>query len=144
MNGKIVAIAAVGIMLAGQAIAGDARITSVSGSVVASQGGQFAPATASTVISQGDRIVSRGGAAEVRFADGCVVKLKAQTMLTVGASSPCASGSGLISATEGNGAQFGSGNDDDDDDGFVPAALTFAALVTLLILVSEDDDTVSN
>lgn len=143
MNGKIVAIAAVGIMLAGQAIAADARITSVSGSVVASQGGQFAPATASTVVSQGDRIVSRDGTAEVRFSDGCVVKLKSQAMLTVGASSPCATGSGLISATEGNGAQFGSGNNDDDN-GFVPAALTFAALVALLLLVNEDDDTVSN
>lgn len=141
MNGKFVALAAVGMMLAGQAMAADAQITSVNGSVVASQNGKFSPAAASTAVRQGDRIVARDGTAQVRFADGCVVTLKPQAMLTVGEASPCASGSGLISATQGDSAQFGR-----SESGFVPAAITFTILAALLLLIgnSQNDDTISD
>ena len=145
MNGKIVALAAVGIMLAGQASAATAaaQISSVTGSVVASQNGRFAPATTSTVLTAGDRVVSRDGTASVKFADGCVISMKPQAMLTVGATSPCASGTGLVSASDSNSAQFGK---DYDDKGFKKAFVTFAVLATLLLLEadSRNKDTVSH
>ena len=95
MNFKIVALAAVGIMLAAQAsaaAASAAQVSSVSGSVLASKDGKFSPATSSTTLQAGDRLVARDGTAQVKFSDGCVVSVKPQAMLTVGASSPCATG----------------------------------------------------
>lgn len=141
MNGKFVAVAAVGMMLAGQAFAADAQLSNINGSVVASQNGQFAPASASTMLTTGDRVLARDGTAEVRFSDGCVVSLESQAMLTIGELSPCASGNGLVSASDGAVAQFG-----EDDDGFVPAVLTFGGLTALLLIIgdSSNDDTVSN
>jgi hypothetical protein len=135
MNGKIVALATVGLMLAGQAVAAEAQISSINGSVVASQNGQFSPASESMALSTGDRLIAREGSAQVSFADGCVVTLKANSMLTVDAASPCASGAGLISATDGDVAQIG-------NSGFTTALLAFAGLSVLLLVVgdSENDD----
>ncbi len=144
MNGKIVALAAVGIMLAGQAsaaAAATAQISSVSGSVVASSNGRFSPATTSTTLTAGDRVVARDGAAQVKFSDGCVISLKPQAMLTVGQSSPCATGAGLVSASDSNAAQFG-----DDTTGFKKASVTFAVLAALLLIEanSRNNDSVSH
>lgn len=141
MNGKIVALAAVGAMLAGQAAASEATISSLSGSVVASQNGSFSPAAVSTSLHTGDRLIARDGTAEVKFADGCVVTLKSQAMLTLGETSPCVSGSGLVNATESDAAQFGQGRG-----GFAPAFLTFLGLAAILLIVgdSQNDDTISN
>ena len=138
MNGKIVALATAGMMLAGQAMAADARISSVSGAVLASQNGKFATATASTALKAGDRIVARNGTAQVTFADGCVVSVKPQAMLTVGASSPCVSGSGLVSATEGSTALLGM-----EDGGMTPALVTFLGLSAVLLVLNDSDVTIS-
>ena len=138
MNFKIVALAAVGIMFAAQAsaaAASAAQVSSVSGSVLASKDGKFSPATSSTTLQAGDRLVARDGTAQVKFSDGCVVSVKPQAMLTVGASSPCATGSGLISATNSNSAQFG-----DDPDGFKKATVTFFILAALLWLAADARD----
>jgi hypothetical protein len=103
MIGKFAAIAAVGAMIAGPALAADASIAqlgAVKGSVMVSQNGKMVSATAAS-LKAGDRIVTQAnGSATVKFADGCVVNLKAASMVTVGAKSPCASGSGLVSATQ--------------------------------------------
>jgi hypothetical protein len=118
-------------MIAGQAIAADARISSVSGSVLANQNGAMAPASADTSLSTGDRLIARDGSAEVTFADGCVVTLKTNSMLSVGASSPCASGEGLISASEGDVAQTNP---------VWPSVLTFLAVAAVLVIAADDDD----
>jgi hypothetical protein len=116
MIGKFAAIAAVSAMIAGPALAADASVAqlgAVKGSVLVSQNGKMVSASA-TSLKAGDRIVTQAnGSATVKFADGCVVNLKAASMVTVGAKSPCASGAGLVSATQAQPAAlsdvFGSG-----------------------------------
>ena len=142
MNGKVAAIAAMGMLLAGQASAADvaqAQINSVKGSVVVSQNGKFVPAANVSALKAGDRVVAKDGQAQLKYADGCVVSLKPQGMATIGAKSPCASGAGLVSATQGDSAQmFGL-------TGFGAAAVAFTGLAAVLLVVgdSEDDNTVS-
>jgi hypothetical protein len=103
MIGKFAAIAAVGAMIAGPALAADASVAqlgAVKGSVFVSQNGKMVSASAAS-LKAGDRIVTQAnGSATVKFADGCVVNLKAASMVTVGAKSPCASGAGLVSASQ--------------------------------------------
>ena len=142
MNGKVAAFAAMGMLLAGQASAADAalaQINSVKGSVVVSQNGKFVPATNVSTLKAGDRVVAKNGQAQLKYADGCVVSLKPQGMATIGAQSPCASGAGLVSATQGDSAQmFGL-------TGFGAAAAVFAGLAAVLLIAgdSEDDNTVT-
>ena len=141
MNGKVAAIAAMGMLLAGQASAADfaqAQISSVKGSVVVSQNGKFVPAANVSALKAGDRVVAKDGQAQLKYADGCVVSLKPQGMATIGAQSPCASGAGLVSATQGDSAVLGLS-------GFGAAAATFAGLAAVLLIVgdSEDDNTVT-
>ncbi len=103
MIGKFAAIAAVGAMIAGPALAADASVAqlgAVKGSVMVSQNGKMVSASAAS-LKAGDRIVTQAnGSATVKFADGCVVNLKAASMVTVGAKSPCASGAGLVTAAQ--------------------------------------------
>ncbi|MEI7932220.1 MAG: hypothetical protein WCI21_04095 [Alphaproteobacteria bacterium] len=132
MNGKIVTFAVVGILIAGQAAAATAntaQVSNVSGSVLASKNGSFSNATNTTTLSSGDRLVARDGTAQVRFSDGCVVTVKPQAMLTVGSSSPCATGAGLITSSNSTTAVFG-----DDPDGFKKATVTWIVLAGLLWL----------
>ena len=134
MNGKIAAFAAVGMLLAGQASAADAalaQMSAVKGSVVVSQNGKMVQASDATALRAGDRVVARDGQASLKFADGCVVSLKPQAMLTVGASSPCAAGPGLVSATQGDNAQFFGLS------GFGAALATFGILALILIVVGD-------
>jgi hypothetical protein len=98
---KYAAAIAIGLTaFAGQASAMDAafaQVSSATGSVAVNSGGAYTPASASTVLSVGDRIVSMdGSSAQIKYADGCVVNVKADSMATVGATSPCAA-SGLVS-----------------------------------------------
>lgn len=134
---KFVALAVVGMMIAGQAsaAAAGASVTSVSGSVMASQSGKFAPVAAGAALSAGDRVVASDGTAQVKFADGCVVSVKPQAMLTVGPASPCATGSGLVSASNSTPAQFG-----DDPDGYKKSAATFLILSALLWAAAQSRD----
>jgi hypothetical protein len=103
MIGKFAAIAAVGAMIAGPALAADASIAqlgAVKGSVMVSQNGKMVSVSAAS-LKAGDRVVTQAnGTATVKFADGCVVNLKAASMVTVGAKSPCAAGAGLVSASQ--------------------------------------------
>jgi hypothetical protein len=102
MIGKFAAVAAVGAMIAGPALAGEASVAqlgAIKGSVMMSQGGKMVAASTAS-LKAGDRVVaSANGSASVKFADGCVVSVKPASMITVGAKSPCASGAGLVSAT---------------------------------------------
>ncbi len=102
---KFLALAIAGAFcVAGQASAKDvaaAQLSGVNGSVMIQQGGKMVAATNASVLHAGDRVVAMKGAkAQVKFADGCVVQLTAANMVTVGAKSPCASGAGLVSATQ--------------------------------------------
>jgi len=138
MNGKIVALATVGILIAGQASAAAAtaaQVSNVSGSVLASKNGAFSNASSTTTLSAGDRLVARDGTAQVKFSDGCVVTVKPQAMLTVGSSSPCATGTGLISSSNSTTAVFG-----DDPDGFKKASVTWLILAGLLWLWADSRD----
>ena len=112
MIGKYAAIVAIGALcVAGQASAKDAalaQLSAVKGSVMVNQDGKMVRA-ASGALRAGDRVVATSGSARVAYADGCVVSLKANGMATIGAVSPCASGSGLISASQGSAAQSDTG-----------------------------------
>lgn len=109
MIGKFAAIAAVGAMIAGPALAADASVAqlgAVKGSVMVSQNGKMVSASAAS-LKAGDRIVAQANSsATVKFADGCVVNLKAASMVTVGAKSPCAAGAGLVNASQANPAAW--------------------------------------
>jgi hypothetical protein len=102
---KFLALAVAGALcVAGQASAKDvaaAQLSGVNGSVMIQQGGKMVSATNASALHAGDRVVAMKGAkAQVKFADGCVVQLSASNMVTVGAKSPCASGAGLVAATQ--------------------------------------------
>ena len=112
MIGKYAAVAAIGALcIAGQASAKDAamaQLSAVKGSVMVNQGGKMVPATAGA-LRAGDRVVAANGSARLAFADGCVVSLQANGMATIGAASPCATGAGLVSASQGASAQSDTG-----------------------------------
>ena len=96
----LVALAAAAAMIAGQAFAADpaAQLSAVRGEVLVSRDGKLVKA-APGVLRSGDRVVARlDGEARLAYADGCAVTLKPGAMVTVSAASPCAGGSGLVSA----------------------------------------------
>ncbi|HET9160210.1 MAG TPA: hypothetical protein VFN88_06330 [Caulobacteraceae bacterium] len=137
INKTSAAIAVALMGFAGQASAMSnsiAAVSSVQGSVAINQGGVYAPVNASTVLNAGDRIVSMdGSAAQIKYADGCVVSVKASSMATVGATSPCAA-SGLINTSQP--MDFGGFN------GFWGAFAIFAVGAILIgaYASSKDDD----
>jgi hypothetical protein len=85
-----------------------AQLSAVKGSVMVNQGGKMVPATAGA-LRAGDRVVAANGSARLAYADGCVVSLQANGMATIGAASPCATGAGLVSASQGAAAQSETG-----------------------------------
>jgi hypothetical protein len=96
----LVALAGVSLMaFTGQAWAADAgpaQVSSASGSVVVTPAGQTAPLSSASILHAGDRLIAMdGGQARVKFADGCVMRVEAHSMATIGAQSPCAA-SGLV------------------------------------------------
>jgi hypothetical protein len=111
MSGKsAVAVLVTGLMFASAAQAGQvvqAQISTVSGAVVAVQAKGAVPAKVGANLVLGDRVVAKTGQANLRYADGCLVTVKAGSMATIGATSPCANGAGLISATTAQPAQVG-------------------------------------
>ena len=81
-------------------------------------------------LKAGDRIVaSANGSAVVKFADGCTVSLKPASMITVAAKSPCASGAGLVSATQAQPQDFYGVSDTTAIIGGVVAVGVIAAVV---------------
>ncbi|CAN5300313.1 hypothetical protein BH11PSE2_BH11PSE2_02810 [soil metagenome] len=99
-----VAAIAVGLMcVAGQASAADvasAQVSSVKGSVAVEHAGKITAATSATTLRAGDRLIAaNGAAAQIKFADGCVVAVKANAMATVGAQSPCSGNAGLVTSS---------------------------------------------
>jgi hypothetical protein len=130
---KFAALAAVAAVIATPAFAADAavaQLSTVKGSVMVTSNGKTAPATAAA-LKAGDRVVASKGTASVKFADGCVVALKAGSMVTVGAKSPCAAGAGVVS-TNGADAQFLK-----DASPFTKALLTFVVAGAIIGAVSE-------
>lgn len=135
---KFAAAIAIGLTcFAGQASAASgalAQVSSLKGSVAIDQNGRIVPVTSSTSLTAGDRVVSMdGSAAQIKFADGCVIDVKAGSMATVGAQSPCAA-QGLVgksSPMSFNGFE-----------GFWGAAAIFAvgALLIGIYAASVDDD----
>lgn len=142
MIGKYAAIAAIGALcIAGQASAKDAALAqlgAVKGSVMISQGGKMVPAVAGA-LRAGDRVVAADGSARLSYADGCVVSLSANAMATVGAASPCASGAGLVGASQGSSAQmFGMEN---LNAGYVIGGVW---ALGVLYLINKDDNNTSS
>lgn len=70
-----------------EAVKGDVRVAGEKGLVAAGNG---------VSLRAGDRVVARDGSATLRYADGCVVRMPASAMVTVGAASPCDGGAGLV------------------------------------------------
>ena len=136
MIGKYAAVAAIGALcIAGQASAKDAamaQLSAVKGSVMVNQGGKMVAAT-SGALRAGDRVVAADGSARLAYADGCVVSLQANGMATIGAASPCATGAGLVTASQGASAQWLSGL----DMGYVIGG---AWALGVVLLVASDDD----
>lgn len=98
---RIAVTAAVGLLLSSQvAVAASpafvARVGAVSGSVMISQNGRLAPASAGSVLRPGDRVMAANGKASVVYGDGCNVAITARSMVTVSAASPCAGGSSNV------------------------------------------------
>lgn len=138
MIGKYAALVAVGALcLAGQASAkdaGTAQLSAIKGSVTVSQGGKLVPAAAGA-LRAGDRVIAANGSARVSYADGCVVSLPANGMATIAAASPCATGAGLVSASQGSSAQMFSGVN--LDAGWIIGGLW--ALGVIVLVEGEDD-----
>ncbi|MDB5454169.1 MAG: hypothetical protein JWO33_2747 [Caulobacteraceae bacterium] len=135
---KYAAAIAIGLTcFAGQASATDsvlAQVGALQGSVAINHGGVITPASASTVLAAGDRIVSMdGSAAQIKFADGCTIDVKANAMATVGSASPCAA-TGLVG--QSSPMQF------DGFNGFWGAFAIFAvgAIIIAAYASSKDND----
>lgn len=95
---KFVALVAAGAFcVAGAASAAD--LAAVNGAVMVQQNGKTVSAAQASALKTGDRVIASNGSAQVKFADGCVVNLKAGSMVTVGAKSPCAAGAGVVSTS---------------------------------------------
>jgi hypothetical protein len=69
---------------------GAATASSVTGQVAVIRAGQAAPLTSVSNLQKGDRVVAmENGQAQVKFADGCIVQVRANSVATVGGQSPC-------------------------------------------------------
>jgi hypothetical protein len=135
---KYAAAIAIGLTcFAGQASATAsalAQVSALQGSVAIDHGGVISPVTGATSLTAGDRIVSMdGSAAQIRFADGCTVDVKANAMATVGSASPCEA-SGLVG--QSSPMSF------DGFNGFWGAFAIFAvgAIIIAAYASSKDDD----
>jgi hypothetical protein len=100
MRWKGLAVAALGAsMVCAPVVAQSAPLPtlgSLQGAVFVDQGDGFRAASSSTVLRSGDRVMAgRGGVARLAYADGCDVQVTSRTLATIGATSPCAGGSGV-------------------------------------------------
>ncbi len=102
MMRRVAVATAIGLLLGGQAMAAEARLGAVSGSVMVNQGGRFVAATRGAVLQTGDRVMATNGSASLTYSDGCNVAVATRSMATVAAVSPCAGGSSLVKVRDGD------------------------------------------
>jgi hypothetical protein len=113
---------------------GAARASSLAGQVAVIHAGKAAPLTSGSTLEKGDRVVAmENGRAQVRFADGCIVQVQANSVATVGGQSPCEAsqlvkGANPMQSEENNG--WGAA---------LMAALGFAAVYALVVYANETD-----
>lgn len=105
MMRRVAVATAIGLLLGGQAMAAEARLGAVSGSVMVNQGGRFVAATRGAVLQTGDRVMATNGSASLVYSDGCNVPVATRSMATVAAVSPCAGGSSLVKVRDGDDEQ---------------------------------------
>ena len=132
---KAAAFAAIGLMCVAtqaSAAASVAQLDAVKGSVMVNQGGKYVPASSATALKAGDRVVAMNGQAQVNFADGCVVSVAPQAVVTLGDKSPCGASAGLVRGAEP--AQIFGLN------GFTGAAVVFLIGLGLIALAYDNDD----
>lgn len=96
MMRRAAVVTAIGLLLAGQAMAAEVRVGAVTGSVMVNQNGKFAPAARGAVLQAGDRVMATNGSTNIIYSDGCNVSVAARSMATIAAVSPCAGGSSNI------------------------------------------------
>lgn len=110
MMRRVAVATAIGLLLAGQAMAAEVRVGAVSGAVMVNQNGRFSPVARGAVLQAGDRVMATNGSASIVYSDGCNVAVSARSMATVSAVSPCAGGSSnLVKASTRDGNQDGGG-----------------------------------
>ncbi len=63
--------------------AGSASLTSVAGSVMLARGGNLLAITADTVLVPGDRVVARGGSANLSLGSSCSTSIPANSSVTI-------------------------------------------------------------
>jgi len=138
---SLIALAA-GLAISTSAVAAPltAKVTATGANVTATQGGKLA-AVKSASLRTGDRVVAGSASgAKVTYSDGCIVTLPANAMVTVGAASPCAGGTGLVSPAGSSPAIAGL----EGPAGY--AALAFGAVALVAIVdgaMNDSDDSVS-
>lgn len=136
---------AIGLLLGGQAMAAEARLGAVSGSVMVSQNGRFAPATRGAVLQAGDRVMATNGSASLVYSDGCNVAVATRSMATVAAASPCAGGSSNIVKIADGDRDGASGYPSWWTDYEIWLWLTFGIFTAVVVgnAVSDDEDPAS-
>jgi len=90
-----------------------AKLSSMDGPILVNQGTGFSPVTEATVLRVGDRLLSlRGAHAHLIYANGCMVSLKANAMITVADMShgaPCKLAASQVVDTDFTGDQAQAG-----------------------------------
>lgn len=138
---RIAVAATIGMLLSSQALAGEAQLAGVQGSVLVNQNGRYVPVTAGTKLKAGDRIMAMDGSASVTYADGCKVSVGARSMATVGSSSPCAGGSaGVVRAAAADGYSSDKGTLWFDDNTGLWMWLAFGAATAIVVGKAINDD----
>lgn len=96
-----------------------AVLLDANGSVLVNQGKQFVSAKSGQLLTVGDRVmVMEGANASVRYADGCMLKLTAGSLVTVSSQSTCVAGQASVAQVAPMYAQaVGTNVDDGDCDG---------------------------
>lgn len=87
----VAALFAASSVSASDSTAPEAVLTDIQGSVLVNQGERFVNVHEATALNAGDRVlVMTGSSAGLVWADGCEMPLVAESMLGIGAESPCA------------------------------------------------------
>lgn len=101
-----------------------ATLSGIDGTVLVNQGEYFVNARTDTALDAGDRVLLMSGArARLGWADGCVVDLDPEAMVSIAAISPCAGGTAAVTALGPMTAQaVGDTGVSDDDETVAPVA----------------------